>query len=77
VELPNYITATATDVVDGSTSEFSQCLCTKDQDGDGIFDCWETQNWGIDINSDGVRDLDPYARVRGPTTRTSSSKSTQ
>ncbi|MEP7026979.1 MAG: hypothetical protein ABI960_00150 [Candidatus Eisenbacteria bacterium] len=60
--VPNYITATATDVLDGSTSEFSQCLCTKDSDGDGLFDCWETQNWGIDINSDGVIDLDLYAR---------------
>jgi hypothetical protein len=66
VTTPNYITATATDVLDGSTSEFSQCLCMKDADGDGIMDCWETQNWGIDINSDGVRDLDLYARGARP-----------
>ncbi len=59
---PNYITATATDILDGSTSEFSQCLCLMDSDADGIMDCWETENWGIDINSDGVRDLDLYAR---------------
>ncbi|MEO8168121.1 MAG: hypothetical protein ABI623_07740, partial [bacterium] len=55
-----YITATATDAA-GNTSEFSQALCLADQDSDGIMDSWETQNWGIDVNEDGVIDLDLYA----------------
>jgi hypothetical protein len=54
---PKYITATATDTR-GSTSEFSQALCTLDTDGDGILDSWETAGWGIDINSDTTIDLD-------------------
>ncbi len=57
---PHFITATATDSL-GNTSEFSQALCTIDSDGDGILDSWETKGWGIDVNSDGVIDLDLYA----------------
>ena len=57
---PRFITATATDA-QGNTSEFSQALCTFDSDGDGILDSWETKGWGIDVNSDGVIDLDLWA----------------
>ncbi len=60
VPLDRYITATATDT-GGSTSEFSQCLCLSDSDKDGIMDSWETQGWGIDVNSDSLIDLDLYA----------------
>lgn len=55
-----FITATATNAL-GNTSEFSQALCANDLDGDGILDSWETQGWGIDVNSDTVIDLDLYA----------------
>jgi photosystem II stability/assembly factor-like uncharacterized protein len=55
-----FITALATNQ-SGNTSEFSQALCVNDLDRDGIMDCWETQGWGIDINSDNVIDLDLYA----------------
>ena len=56
----HFVTATATDV-SGNTSEFSQALCLSDSDGDGIMDSWETQGWGIDVNSDSTIDLDLYA----------------
>ena len=61
----NFITATATDD-GGNTSEFSQALCLSDSDGDGILDSWETQGWGIDVNSDSTIDLDLYARGARP-----------
>jgi hypothetical protein len=64
--LNKFLTATATDSLSGTTSEFSQGLCLKDTDGDGIWDCWETEGWGIDVNSDGVIDLDLYARGARP-----------
>jgi hypothetical protein len=63
--VPPYITATATDP-SGNTSEFSQALGTLDSDGDGILDAWETENWGIDVNSDGKIDLDLYAKGARP-----------
>lgn len=66
VSLARFLTATATDAVSGTTSEFSQGLCLRDTDGDGIWDCWETEGWGIDVNSDGVVDLDLYARGARP-----------
>ena len=55
-----FVTAVATDPT-GNTSEFSQALCVTDLDLDGIMDCWETQGWGIDVNSDNVIDMDLYA----------------
>ena len=45
------ISATATDVHNGNTSEFS----TVDSDGDGIADAWEVA--GIDFDEDGTNDL--------------------
>ncbi|MEI6425372.1 MAG: hypothetical protein WCP55_24390, partial [Lentisphaerota bacterium] len=36
------------------------------QDGDGIYDFWETEGWGIDVNSDSLIDLDLYARGARP-----------
>lgn len=62
---PRFITATATDA-QGNTSEFSQALCTFDSDGDGILDSWETPGWGIDVNSDGIIDLDLAALGASP-----------
>jgi hypothetical protein len=56
----HFISATARDNA-GNTSEFTQDLCLSDSDGDGILDSWETQGWGIDVNSDGKIDLDLYA----------------
>jgi hypothetical protein len=53
----SYVTATATDAA-GNTSEFSQALCLIDTDSDGILDSWEMPGWGIDVNSDGIIDLD-------------------
>jgi hypothetical protein len=35
--------------------------CDADTDGDGLLDSWESENGGIDINADGVIDLDLYA----------------
>ena len=66
VPLPanKFVTAIATDSL-GNTSEFSQAL-SGDSDGDGIFDSWETQGWGIDLNSDGVIDYDLYAHGARP-----------
>ncbi len=60
-----FVTATATNAL-GNTSEFSQALCLNDLDGDGIMDCWETQGWGIDVNSDNVIDLDLHAMGASP-----------
>ena len=60
-----FITATASDT-GGNTSEFSQALCLSDEDGDGILDSWETQGWGIDVNSDGIIDQDLYAKGARP-----------
>ncbi|MBM2840910.1 MAG: repeat-containing protein, partial [Bacteroidetes bacterium] len=60
VPLNRYITATAIDSATGNTSEFSQAICLSDSDADGIMDSWETQGWGIDVNSDSVMDLDLY-----------------
>ncbi|MBK7369550.1 MAG: hypothetical protein IPJ04_17160 [Candidatus Eisenbacteria bacterium] len=63
---PNvFYTATATDSL-GNTSEFSQAFCSSDADGDGLPDCWETQGWGIDVNSDGLVDADLYAMGARP-----------
>ncbi len=61
-----FVTATATDTSSATTSEFSPALCLNDTDGDGIWDCWETEGWGIDVNADGVTDLDLYARGARP-----------
>jgi hypothetical protein len=61
----NYITATATDA-EGNTSEFSQALCLLDSDDDGILDSWETPGWGLDVNSDGIIDLDLSAIGASP-----------
>ncbi len=61
----HFITATASNAL-GNTSEFSQALCLADADGDGIMDCWETQGWGIDVNSDTVIDMDLYAMGARP-----------
>ena len=66
VSLTRFLSATATDSLSGTTSEFSQALCLNDADGDGLWDSWETQGWGIDVNSDGVVDLDLYARGARP-----------
>lgn len=35
-------------------------------DGDGIPDCWETEGAGMDVNDDGIRDLDLYAEGARP-----------
>jgi len=59
-----FVSATATSVADGSTSEFSG-VCgyidaendgNPDTDGDGLCDDWETN--GIDFDGDGIVDLD-------------------
>jgi hypothetical protein len=63
-----FLTATSRDSL-GNTSEFSQALSLIDADGDGIMDSWETQGWGIDVNSDGVIDLDLYSLGARPNQR--------
>lgn len=45
------------------------CAVPVDSDGDGLFDDWESQNGGIDVNSDGVIDLDLYALGARPDQR--------
>lgn len=65
VRTDQFITATATGP-DGSTSEFSRALCLLDSDSDGILDCWESQGDGIDVNADGIIDLDLYAKGARP-----------
>ena len=57
----DYISALAVDA-EGNTSEFSRAYCLMDSDGDGLYDCWETAGDGIDINADGLIDLDLYSR---------------
>ncbi len=58
-----FVSATATNIADGSTSEFS-AVCgyldadndgNPDTDGDSLCDDWETD--GIDYNGDGIIDL--------------------
>jgi hypothetical protein len=49
----------------GHPSAFIAKYIPQDQDGDGIYDCWETDvalGGGIDINCDGVIDLDLFAK---------------
>ncbi len=67
VPLPanTFVTATATDSL-GNTSEFSQAFSPADQDSDGIYDMWETQGWGMDVNSDGKIDQDLFAMGARP-----------
>ena len=65
VRSDQFITATAIDP-SGNTSEFSRALCLEDKDGDGIVDCWESEGDGIDVNADGVIDLDLYAKGARP-----------
>ncbi len=36
-------------------------LPEMDSDGDGLLDRWESENGGIDVNGDGIIDLDLYA----------------
>jgi probable HAF family extracellular repeat protein len=56
-----FITALATDEL-GNTSEFSYALNMMDTDGDGLYDVWESPGGGIDVNQDGIIDLDLYKR---------------
>ncbi len=35
-------------------------------DGDGIPDCWETEGAGMDVNDDGIRDLDLFDKGARP-----------
>lgn len=64
---PNdYITATATDITNGSTSAFSRTLKMLDSDGDGLLDIWEEKGGGIDWNCDGKIDLDLWSMGANP-----------
>ena len=64
---PNdYITATATDITNGSTSAFSRTLKMLDSDGDGLLDIWEQKGGGIDWNCDGKIDLDLWSMNASP-----------
>lgn len=65
VKEEQFITALTVDAY-GNTSEFSYALCQKDKDGDGIYDIWETEGGGIDINQDGIIDLELFKRGARP-----------
>ena len=60
VQRTDFITATATEVSTRNTSEFSRAINDLDTDNDGILDIWESENDGIDVNCDGIIDLNLY-----------------
>ncbi len=72
--IPNFITATASDINDGDTSEFSAPVIL-DSDGDGMPDGWEKRNFGNplignpngDKDGDGVSNYDEWLADTQPT----------
>lgn len=50
----------------GAAYVFSQADIDRDSDGDGLLDRWESPGKGIDVDGDGIIDLDLYAKGARP-----------